>query len=226
MRTYRELVQRIRWYAKALITRYAVVRAVAVACTIPFAVAACSAGAAGTSTSGTGSPAAATTVTSSGPPSSSPASPSAAAKPADSATTAPASAPVITPGHSTPEGAVKGLMEGELTNNWTQACSYIMPSTQPTCNQAALQRELPTFTGNATVDSATISGSEALVAVTGSMCSSTSGCVSNSDPSVGMPDSEVTFNQAYDQVLNTGNGSLSPVPCIEENGMWYINATL
>jgi hypothetical protein len=62
--------------------------------------------------------------------------------------------------------------------------------------------------------------------VTGSMCSSVTGCASNSVPSTGMPNSQVTFTQAYNQVLNNGNSSLSPVPCIEENGMWYINASL
>jgi hypothetical protein len=220
MGSYKELVQRIRWYAKALITGYAVVRTVAVACAISFVVAACSGGAPGASTSGTQSPAAATTVTSSGPPSSSPASASApsssAAEPAESAT----------PGKNTPGDAVTGLIKGELADNWTLACSYIVPSTQPTCNQAAQEGKLPTFTGNATVDGDTISGSEALVTVIGSMCSSVTGCASNSVPSAGMPNSQVTFTRAYDQVLNNGSSSLSPVPCIEENGMWYINATL
>lgn len=101
-----------------------------------------------------------------------------------------------------------------------------MPSTQPTCNQAAQKGELPTFTGTATVGGETISGPEALVAVTGSMCSTTIGCASNSDPSTGMPNSQVTFIQAYDQALNNNSSIFSPVPCIEDNGMWYINAAL
>jgi hypothetical protein len=224
MGTYAELVQRIRWLAKALITGYAVARAVAVACAISFVVAACGGAAAGPATSGTHSPAAATTATSSAAPSSGPASASAppsafaGAKPAESATTAPADA-------ITPQDAENGLIKGELADNWTQACSYIVPSTQPICNQAAQKGALPIFTGQATVAGAAISGSEALVAVTGSMCGTTTGCASNSDPSVGMPSSKVTFRQAYDQALNNSN-SLSPVACIEENGKWYINAAL
>jgi hypothetical protein len=134
---------------------------------------------------------------------------------------------VITPGHSTPQDAEEGLIQGELANNWAQACTYIVPSSQATCKEAAQTRELPTLTGNATVDSAAISGSDALVVVTGSMCSSATGCLSNSVGSTGMPDAYVTFAQAYDQVLNnTSNTSLSPVPCIEENGQWFINASL
>jgi hypothetical protein len=210
MGSYSELVQRIRCHAGALITGYAVVRAVAVACTISFAVAACSAGSSGTSAS---------TVTSSVPPSSSPAS--ASAPPSSSAAAEPAES--ATPGKNTPEDAVNGLIKGELADNWTLACSHVVPSTQPTCDQAANQ--LPVFTGNATVAGDTISGTEALVEVTGSMCSNTTGCASNSIPSTGMPSSQVTFMQAYNQALNNSN-NLSPVPCIEENGIWYINASL
>jgi hypothetical protein len=223
MGTYAELVQRIRWHAKALITGYAIVRAAAVACAKSFVVAACG-GAAGPATTGTQSPAAAATATSSAAPRSGPASASvplgasAAAQPAESATTAPAQA-------ITPEEAENGLIKGELAHNWAQACSYIVPSTQPICNQAAQNGALPIFTGQATVAGDAISGSEALVAVTGSMCGTTTGCASNSDPSAGMPSSKVTFAQAYEQALNKSN-SLSPVACIEENGRWYINAAL
>lgn len=226
MGTHRELAQRIRWHAKALITGYAVARAVAVACAISFAVAACGGAAPGTATTGTHSPAAATSSapSNSGPASASaPVSAAASAKPAGSAATA--QAPVATAGKNTPADAENGLIKSELADNWTQACSYIVPSTQPACNQAAQNGELPAFTGSATVDGDTISGSEALVAVTGSMCSKTTGCASNSDPSTGMPSSQATFTQAYDLALNN-NTSLSPVPCIEENGIWYINAAL
>jgi hypothetical protein len=65
-----------------------------------------------------------------------------------------------------------------------------------------------------------------LVVVIGSMCSNTTGCESNSVASTGMPNSQVPFIQAYDQVLNNSSSGLSPVPCIEENGIWYINASL
>ena len=134
---------------------------------------------------------------------------------------------MITPGHSTPQDAEAGLIKGELANNWAEACSYLVPSSQATCQSAAQARELPTLTGNAMVDSAVISGSDALVVVTGSMCSSSTGCLSNNVGSTGMPDTYVTFTQAYAQVLdNTSSTSLSPVPCIKINGQWFINAAL
>jgi hypothetical protein len=221
MGTYREPAQRIRWRAKSRSTGSVIARAAAVAVTLSFAVAACGSAASSTSASGTSS---ATPSASAAAPSVS-ATAAAAARPSASGTAAAAS--VITPGHSTPEDAEAGLIKGELTNNWSQACSYIVPSSQAACLQAAQSRELPTFTGQATVDSAAISGTDALVVVTGSMCSSSTGCLTNSVGSTGMPDTYVTFTQAYAQVLdNTSDTSLSPVPCIEENGLWFINATL
>lgn len=221
METYRELAQRIRWQAKSRRTGSAIGRAAAVAVTITFAVAACSSAVSSTSASGTSS-----ATASAGVPSA-PASASASAAADPSAGSTAASASVITPGHSTPQDAEEGLIKGELADNWVQACSYIVPSSQSACASAAQGNELPTLTGKATVDSAVISGNEALVVVTGSMCSSTTGCASNSVGSTGMPDTYITFTQAYDQVLeNTSDTSLSPVPCIEENGLWYVNASL
>jgi hypothetical protein len=134
----------------------------------------------------------------------------------------PSGGSAVAPGHDTPEDAVDGLIQAEMSGNWPQACSYLLPSSQSACNQQAPQ--LSAFTGNATVDGGVVSDSEALVAVTGSICGSTSGCASNSDPSAGMPNGQETFTQAYDQAMNNNNGSLSPVPCMQQNGMWYVNA--
>jgi hypothetical protein len=128
----------------------------------------------------------------------------------------------ITPGHMTPQDAVAGLIQGELAGDWSQACSYLAPEAQASCDQQAPQ--LSAFTGNATVDGAMVSGTEALVEVTGSMCGAGAGCSSNGYPSTGMPDSQAGFGQVYDQLVSSsGSSSFSPVPAIEENGLWYVN---
>lgn len=136
-----------------------------------------------------------------------------------------AQASVIAPGHATPEDAVAGLIQAELADNSSLVCSYLVPSSQPTCDQQAQQQPLPAFTGNPTVAGGIISASEALVSVTGSICVSGGACAGNNDPGLGMPDVGETFAQAYGQALSS-SGSFSPVPCIEENGMWYANTTL
>jgi hypothetical protein len=137
----------------------------------------------------------------------------------------PSPTPVVAPGYDTPEDAVDGLIQAELADNGSDLCSYLVPSSQSVCDQDQQASPLPAFTGSATVDGGIISGYEALVAVTGSICSGDGGCTSNSDPSVGMPNGQETFAQAYGQALNN-SGSFSAVPCIEENRMWYVNTTL
>jgi hypothetical protein len=133
--------------------------------------------------------------------------------------------PVVAPGYNTPEDAVDGLLQAELAGNGSELCSYLLPGSQSVCDQDEQASPLPAFTGSAMVDGDVMSGSEALVAVTGSICSSGSGCTSNSDPTVGMPNDQETFAQAYGQAMNS-SGSFSAVPCIEENGMWYVNTNL
>jgi hypothetical protein len=132
---------------------------------------------------------------------------------------------VIAPGHDTPKDAVDGLIQAELAGNSSQLCSYLVPSSQSVCSQQAQQQPLPAFTGNATVNDDIISGPEALVSTTGSICVNGGGCTSNSDPALGMPGGQEAFAEAYGQAVDN-SGQFSPVPCIEENGLWYVNAPL
>jgi hypothetical protein len=215
--THQGLVRRSGRDSGARGTGYAVVRALIAGGVISLAVAACGSAAGLSSTS---------TAASSVPPGSSSAAASAPAGPSPSAS-ASASGSAAVSGHGSPQEAETGLIKAELADDWTLGCSYLVPSSQAACLQAAQKKELPAFTGSAAVSGARISGSEALVSITGTMCSSATGCLSNSVPSAGLPTGQVTFAQAYGQVLSsTRSTSLSPVPGIEENGMWYINASL
>jgi hypothetical protein len=202
---YETASQPIRLYRKltAVSKRHAVIGVLAAACAGTCLVSACGGGGSSGSAIVTGSSATAAATSSASP------SPT----------------PVVAPGYDTPEDAVDGLMQAELAGNGSELCSYLLPSSQSVCNQDEQSSPLPAVTGNATVDGDVISGSEALVAVTGSICSSAGGCTSNSDPTVGMPNDQETFAQAYDQALNN-SGGFSAVPCIEENGMWYVDTTL
>lgn len=132
------------------------------------------------------------------------------------------SGPVV-PGHQTPQDAVDGLVQSELAGNLSQACGYVAPATQATCNSAASSGSAPpAVTGHADILGAVISGTEALVEVTGSVCTSGT-CSSSSDPTLGMPHGSETFAQAYSKAQH--GGGFSPVPCIEVNGSWYVNAS-
>jgi hypothetical protein len=181
----------------------AVIGLLAAACAGACMVAACGGGGSSSSASATGNsaPAAVTSSASSSP------------------------TPVVAPGYDTPQDAVDGLLQAELADNGSALCSYLVPSSQSVCDQDQQSSPLPAFTGSAAVAGAVKSGSEALVAVTGTICSGDGGCNSNSDPSVGMPNGQESFTQAYSQALNN-SGGFSAVPCIEENGKWYVNTTL
>jgi hypothetical protein len=204
MGRYRKPIRLYRNIA-AFSKRHAVIRVLAAACVGACMVSACGGGGSSSSSSppvtGNSAPVAATSSAS------------------------PSPTPVVAPGYETPEDAVDGLIQAELAGNGSELCSYLVPGSQSVCAQDQQASPLPAFTGSAMVDGDVISGSEALVAVIGSICGSDGGCTSNSDPTVGMPNDQETFAQAYDQALNN-SGSFSAVPCVEENGMWYVNTTL
>jgi hypothetical protein len=138
-----------------------------------------------------------------------------------------ASQPNIEPGHDTPQDAADGLISGELAKNFKLACSYVEPSSQATCTTGYSQSS-PTFTGNYKIVGAVISGTEALVELTGRVCTvgDGGGCNSNSDPSAGMPKGSLTFAQAYhntaDPQSNAAYNSMSPAPCVLINKKWYV----
>jgi hypothetical protein len=143
-------------------------------------------------------------------------------------------APAPSPGNDSPADAVDGFYQGELDGNWGAAnvpgtspgaCSYVIPSFQSLCQAGtAGQGEA---TGQFTVGQAEISGSEALVPVTGSICAPSSPCVENDDAGLGMPLSPEQFpadyQEAVDNSLNGSSTSMSPVPCSQVDGEWYVD---
>jgi hypothetical protein len=139
----------------------------------------------------------------------------------------------IVPGHCTPEQAVDGFFHGELAGDWAQACSYVVPSGQAVCQQdasaAASSPNSAPFTGKVTIGVEVIFGSRALVGSAGSLCGSSGACISTNSDSGGMPDSgAAAFETVYNESMSNADGdyaSFSPLPCLKENGLWYVNIT-
>jgi len=131
----------------------------------------------------------------------------------------------ISPGNGSPEAAVDGLFSSTLAGNQTTGCQYLEPSSQQICEDAAASE--PPSSGTFSISGQVIEGTEALVSVTGSLCQSGYPCGTNSDPSFGMPPGAGSFADAYDAASAAVDSSetfvLSPVPCIEISGKWYIN---
>ena len=126
----------------------------------------------------------------------------------------------IAPGHATPEEAVAGFVRADFSGNTTVACSYFEPAVQSACKGAHITAP----TGHLSVVGVVTSGNQALVEVTGQVCQSGNGCQTNNDASTGMPNGSLSFTQAYNKVLTgiANGGGVSPVPCIEVNGKWYV----
>jgi hypothetical protein len=129
------------------------------------------------------------------------------------------------PGHGSPEDAVDGFATSLLSSNPGVAwCSYLQPSFQQECTSANVSVSL---TGSYSIKSQVIDGTNALVSITGSLCyhgaDAQKGCASNSNASAGMPPGAGSFSTAYASALNNDSNTLSPVPCIQVNGDWYVN---
>jgi hypothetical protein len=128
-----------------------------------------------------------------------------------------------TPGYGSPQDAVDGFYQSELAGDWAAVCSYVTPSAQALCLAGTSGQGAAT--GHVTVGNAVISGNEALVAVTGSICAPSTPCVANSDPSLGMPPSPSQFAVYYQRAVansTTSTTVISPIPCSDIGGKWYV----
>ncbi|MDQ2847892.1 MAG: S53 family peptidase [Actinomycetota bacterium] len=132
-------------------------------------------------------------------------------------------APSVRAGHDTPQGAVRGFYDGEFTGNWTTACSYVEPSAQAACTSATSGQ--PAATGTVTIDAVTILTTQALVEVTGNICNPADSppCTANNSPSTGMPTGKTDFPTAYAAAITNATTNMSPIPCLQINGKWYLN---
>jgi Fibronectin type III domain len=136
---------------------------------------------------------------------------------------APSPSPLVTPGYGSPEDAVDGFYQGELAGDWAAACSYVTPSAQALCLSGTSGQGAAT--GKLTFGRGVISGGEALVPVTGSICAPGSPCVANSDPGLGMPTPLSQFPAAYQAAVNnslSGSVVVSAMPCSQVGGKWYV----
>jgi hypothetical protein len=143
-----------------------------------------------------------------------------------SATASPTSQPSssVAPGHGSPSAAVAGFYGTELAGDWsasTGACSYVEPNAQSVC--AGATSGYPAGSGSFQIHATVTQGSEALVEVTGTLSVPGSPTVSNSSPTSGMPSSGADFEAVYQHLVNSPDETImSPAPCVEVDGQWYV----
>jgi hypothetical protein len=135
----------------------------------------------------------------------------------------------VSPGHSSPEAAVDGILTALMSGSSTAWCDYFNPSDRSECDQDSNALAL-NITGNYSIKSEVIQGDQALVALTGSLCfhGNATGttllqCATNTSAGTGMPPGAGSFSQAYAATANASSDTLSPIPCIEVSAAWYVN---
>ncbi len=135
----------------------------------------------------------------------------------------------VSPGRGSPEAAVDGILTALMTGHTTAWCAYFNPSDASECRRDSNQVELD-VTGSYSIKGQVVDGAQALVSLTGDLCfhgnatgTTISQCAINSSPATGMPPGAGSFSQAYAATADAASDSLSPVPCIEVRGSWYVN---
>jgi MFS family permease len=117
-------------------------------------------------------------------------------------------------GHGSPQAAVKGFIGNALQNNWAGACNYEIPSGQSACSSDAPAQQ----SGYLAVGDGIISGQQALVPVSGTVCKY-GDCETVSGN--GIP-AGTSFQAAYLQATNLVNQVPNLVACEEVGGKWYV----
>jgi hypothetical protein len=98
-------------------------------------------------------------------------------------------------------------------------CSYVEPEIQDKC--VSTFQHAPKGTGSFTIAGAVTQGTRSLVELTGSVGLGSQN-MSNSDAKAGMPTSTGLFNSVYNNLADVNQNFLSPTPCIQEGGVWYV----
>lgn len=126
----------------------------------------------------------------------------------------------VAPGQGSPQAVVAAIYQAEIAGDWITACGLVTPDVQATCNSLEDGNPAADSGSHFTVGRAVIQGNEALIQVRGSMCFSGScGQVQS------MPTSAGDFQAVFDGVVASSASILSPVPCVNIGGKWYVKLT-
>ena len=127
----------------------------------------------------------------------------------------------VAPGHGSPAGANAGFLNASINGDFDTACSYALPSEQPNCKTVLPNGQNTTVqNGPLTLGNVFTSGNQALVTLLGTICAPGVGCVTNTNPSAGLPANTAGFPAAYQNALSNFNLTQ---PCEQAGGQWYVD---
>jgi hypothetical protein len=150
-----------------------------------------------------------------------PSSPTSASNGSGSA--APSDGGSVASGHGSPEQVVAAALQAALAGDYSQACSYMVPSGQGECDQQVANT--PSLTGSYHIVGQVIEGDKALVFVTGTACNGPGDCFGSSNTSMGDASSPSGFDSYYGYYAPGDSGNFSPLSCIKVGSLWYLNAS-
>jgi hypothetical protein len=132
-------------------------------------------------------------------------------------------------GDGSPGGTLLAVVAADQSGDYKGICAYYPPAEQSACDStmgsipvASLSGSLPVYK-NIAVTYTAIKGAEALVGVTGSVCTpnQTPSCFTNSDPAA-IFDSGKSFDTLWTETTSAGSRAYSLAQLTEAGGKWYL----
>lgn len=129
--------------------------------------------------------------------------------------------PPPAPGYQSPASAVAGFTANMMRHQPRAACLYGLPGYRGICAVAVEGMYLlgSKITGTWTVGHVITAGDRAIVDVEYEACLG-SHCVTNTNPNAGLPDSGISFNDAFRQALASFDYATD---CVRLHGGWYVD---
>jgi hypothetical protein len=134
---------------------------------------------------------------------------------------APQLKPPPAPGYQSPANAVAGFTGDMMRHQPQAACRYGMPGYGGICAFGVGGMYLlgSKITGTWTVGRVVTAGDRAIVDVEYEACLG-SHCVTNTNPNAGLPDSGMSFSNAFRQALTSFDYATD---CVRLHGSWYVD---
>jgi hypothetical protein len=131
----------------------------------------------------------------------------------------------VSPGHSSPQAVVKGLLTTLSAKRVAAFCGYALPGTQAQCRSGMSQMptsQLP-YAKNTAIGYAVIDGNKAAVGMTGTFCApgQSPECFTNSDPAAILSTAH-SFSGLWKNATSNTTTSYTLTPCEKIGGKWYV----
>lgn len=113
-----------------------------------------------------------------------------------------------------------GLVNASSAGQPAAACAFVTPTEQTACPDVLAEDPLIVQGAAVRIGNTDINGSQALVVPLGTICLS-GGCLTNADPSAGLPAAGTSFADAYARGASSADDP--DIDCVLVGGSWYVD---